>query len=329
MEKLTSILVIVDPHNEMYRTLNKALVLARKFGAKLELFLCDSERAYVLKHSYVTQEIERSWNKAREQRAPYGEAVLAALHTDDLEQARQACLADGLRYLESLRESLRASDVEISVDVACHSPLYESIVHKVRETSPDLVIKTASGKHPMRRLSLDDNDWELARACPSALMLTRERQWSDNPRFGAAVDVSDSNTCSLARMIVHTADFLAIGCHAELSMIYSEPKDDGTPTHATRRATLYQLAYEHHVDVKSIHVLQGDAEHTLPAFAATQDFDVFVLGALTRKHGLAALVGTLTSKLVDSLDCDFVLVKPEMATSEQWGEVPVAAASGG
>jgi universal stress protein E len=58
-------------------------------------------------------------------------------------------------------------------------------------------------------------------------------------------------------------------------------------------------------------VLRGIAEDTLPAFAASKEFDVLVMGALTRRRGLAALVGTLTSKLVDALDCDFVLVKPE------------------
>jgi nucleotide-binding universal stress UspA family protein len=53
------------------------------------------------------------------------------------------------------------------------------------------------------------------------------------------------------------------------------------------------------------------AEDTLPAFAARNEFDVLVMGALTRRGALTALVGTLTSKLVDALDCDFVLVKPE------------------
>jgi nucleotide-binding universal stress UspA family protein len=35
------------------------------------------------------------------------------------------------------------------------------------------------------------------------------------------------------------------------------------------------------------------------------------MGALTRRHGFSTLLGTLTSKLVDTLDCDFVLVKPD------------------
>jgi universal stress protein E len=59
-------------------------------------------------------------------------------------------------------------------------------VQKVKQCSPDLVIKRASGRHPMRRISLDDNDWQLARSCPATLLLTRARPWHDSPRFAAA-----------------------------------------------------------------------------------------------------------------------------------------------
>jgi universal stress protein E len=309
MEKLTSILVVVDPRNEMYRTLGKALMLARQFGANLELFLCDSQRAFVLKHSYVTQEVERAWRESAG-RAQQQDAGARSLCTDDLEKAREIALADGMKYMQALKDSLNASDVNISIDVACHSPLYEAIVHKVLETSTDLVIKTAAGRHPMRRLSLDENDWSLARTCPATLMLTGEHKWRERPRFAAAIDVSENVSCSLARMIAHSADFLAAQCDGELDLLYSEPKHADFAKHVARRETLRQLASEHEVTAEHTHVLQGDAEETLPKFAASQSYDVLVLGALTRRRGVAALVGSLTSELVDSLDCDFVLVKP-------------------
>ena len=308
MEKLTSILVIVDPHIEMNRTIGKALVLARSFGAKLELFLCDSTQANVLKHSYVTQEVERVGKATAASHA--GEMAQPSLHAQNLEQERQACLADGMRYLQALKESLNANDLSISIDVACHSPLFESIVHKVRETAPDLVIKSASGRHPMRRISFDDNDWQLARACPATLMLTRGRLWREQPRFAAAVDLDETETSTLARMIMHTSDFLAVGCRATVDVLFSEPDYGNLTAHAARRSRLYQLAFEHQVEAPNVHLLQGEPSQTLPKFAVEQNYDVLVLGALTRRTGLAALIGTLTSSLVDALDCDFVLVKP-------------------
>src|SRR5262249_51231162 len=151
------------PADESRHVLNKAMILARHFGARLELFLCDSENAYALSHSYDR------------------EGVAAA---------RDACLVAGHRYLDAVRRSL-AEDVRITTHVACESPLYEAIVRRALDTQPDLVIKGAAGSRPLRRFSLDANDWQLARACPVALMLTRGRPWNARPRFAAAVDVSD------------------------------------------------------------------------------------------------------------------------------------------
>jgi len=56
---------------------------------------------------------------------------------------------------------------------------------------------------------------------------------------------------------------------------------------------------------------QAASTLSVPAFAGAREFDVLVMGALTRRRGLSTLVGTLTGKLVDALRCDFVLVKPE------------------
>jgi universal stress protein E len=283
MDKLTSILVVIDPADTSFHVLLKAIVLARHFGARLELFLCDSEHAYALRHSYDPSGIER---------------------------ARQACLAHDRSYLESLRRSVAADDVKMDIDVACESPLYEGIVHKVLQSGPDLVIKSAAGRHPKPRFSLDANDWQLARTCPVPLMLTHGHTWAAQPKFAAAVDVSERETAGLARAIVHTAEYLSLGCHAQLELLYSERESRDLEGSNARAATLHELAREFRVGAERVHVLPGEPEVTLPAFTAQRRYDVLVLGALTHRGDLAALVGTLTNKLVDVLECDFVLVKP-------------------
>jgi len=54
VDKLTSILAVIDPADESRHVVAKAMVLARHFRARVELFLCDSERAYTLQHTYDT-----------------------------------------------------------------------------------------------------------------------------------------------------------------------------------------------------------------------------------------------------------------------------------
>lgn len=287
VDKLTSILAVIDPADESRHVVAKAMVLARHFRARVELFLCDSERAYTLRHTYD----------------PAG-----------LAEANRACVAGGLQYLESIRRSI-AEDVTVTTHVSSSSPLYEAIVHRVLEARPDLVIKSAAGHHPLHRFTLDANDWQLARTCPAPLMLTRGRPWSAAGRFAAAVDVSDAGNGTLARSILQTAGFLTLGCGGQLDVVYSESNATDRDGAARRRESLERLVNEFRVGRESQHILQGTAEDTLPEFAARRAYDLVILGALTRKRGLSALVGTLTSRLVDTLDCDFVLVKSESFVS--------------
>jgi universal stress protein E len=281
MDKLTSILVVTNRSNADGTLLAKAVLLARRVGARIHLFHCDAELAHVLRHSYDTQETEKAW---------------------------QASVCDHRCYLEALRASMHAPDLDISLDAACDSPLYEGIIKKVLTLRPDLVMKNPSGTHPLRRFALDSNDWQLMRACPVTLMLVRGKIWADPPRFAALVDMSVQETPHLAEAIVHTSEYFALGCQGELDVVYSE-RDEGGPESTERAAALDRLVREYRIGAQHIHVLSGDPDVALPDFAGKQCYDALVLGALTHRKGIAALVGTLTSRLVDAIDCDFILVK--------------------
>jgi universal stress protein E len=287
VNKLQSILVVVERKPVSHYALLKGYMLARHCGARLELFMCDAEHAFALRHAYDRR---------------------------GTEHARSTCLADGRRFVESMRQSVAAQDVPIDIDVACESPLYEGIVRKVLAGAPDLVIKAIGGDDGERTV-MTPSDWQLARTCPVPLMLTRGRTWSVAPRIVAAVDVSVDEPAGMARAIVSTAQFLATGCSGELDIVYSEQRSTadveagGQPPESAK--PLLRLAKELGRPREIVHVLQGDPETTLPGFAARHRCDLLVLGALMHRESPAALVGSLTSRLMECLDCDFVLVKPE------------------
>lgn len=278
-----SILVVADRSPADSELLVKSARLAKHFGARLELLLCDSEHAYALEHAY-----ERS----------------------GVETVRQHCVADALAYLARLRGSAPAQGVEVSIDASCHSPLYEGIVAKVLSARPDLVIKGAGDVDARGRATFDANDWQLMRACPVSLMLTRGRRWSPRPRFAAAVDVSEEETEGLAKLILRSAESMARPCDGELELLYAESTRTAEGTAEKHVAAMNGLIERCHLDKADVHILAGDPEQALPAFARQREYDVLVMGALTHRPGLTAIVGSLTSRLVDELDCDFVLVKP-------------------
>ncbi len=284
MRQPTSILAILDRSRLDYDVLAKAARIAEQSGATLELFLCDAEHAYALKREY-----DPSHNP----------------------QVRRECLAKAVAYLSDIRGSLDMPAERVSVSAACESPLYEGIVRRVLDVRPDLVIRGA-GNSDGPRPSFDPNDWQLMRRCPATLMMTRGRKWRRPPRFVAAVDISVEEREGLAACIVETAEMLRAAHGGELDVLHAAPDIDAIARRA-RESTLQRLTRA----TKGMwRVLDGEAEQILPRYTAERDYDVLVIGALTHRPEMVDLVGSLTSRLMESVDCDFVLVKPEPAGEE-------------
>lgn len=280
-EKIRSVLAVIDRDgNRARRVATKAVTLARMTGARLELFLCDAEAAFSLQHQYEPEVATR---------------------------AKQACLTESRRYLAMLERKLAVSDVEISLSVACESPLYESIVHAVRRSRPDLVIRGAAAATP-----LDPNDWELARACPAPLLLTRGRSWRAHPIIAAAVDVSPGESRELTRIILRAAAGFAKAAAGTVEILHGGRFDVALPpAFDACRVALAERAREADLEQAECHLLAGEPAEALREFSARRNFDLIVLGALTHRKTLTELVGTLTGRLIESLDTDFLLVKPD------------------
>src|SRR5688572_31114641 len=125
-----------------------------------------------------------------------------------------------------MRQGVVARDIEIGLDVACQSPMYEGVLRTVLRSRPDLVIKTIDASDVSEKPRLSPSDLQLVRTCPVPLMITRGRPWHPQPRFAAAVDLSGEETPGMSRAILHTAEYLALGCGATLDVIYGERIDD-------------------------------------------------------------------------------------------------------
>ncbi|HVO47536.1 MAG TPA: hypothetical protein VMT29_14510 [Steroidobacteraceae bacterium] len=291
MDKLGSILVLCSRTAVDRPLLEKAVFLARSAQAEIHLFSCDAALARTLSHAYPTEVAER---------------------------ACEISLTEHLAYLRKLRQSVSAPDLQISVDAACRYPLYDGVAAKLAETPVDLIMKSPSGSHPLRRLTFDANDWQLLRQSPVSLMLVSGRPWRAVPQFAAMVDISADPTLRMADTVLHTSDYLSLACRGELDVIYSETSSD-TGTRSAHAGDLQRLSREHHIQPGHLHLLDGAPEQTLPAFAAHRQYDAIILGGLTHKAGLAALAGTLTSRLVEVLQTDFILVKGDLRQSGREG----------
>lgn len=259
---------------------DKAVMLARLFGARLELFLCDAEGAYVQ---------QRQYEPAR------------------AEIARESCLTDARRFLESLLRSSPHEGVSVAIDAACESPLYLGIVRKVRRSAPDLVVRGVSGGHRRRFCA---SDWDLARSCPAPLLLTQGRPWRAKPLVAAAVDLSAEESPALTHEILDTAKRFADAGHGTLEVLHAGHFCHAPDVAAAHRSRLEERAREAGVTPSRLRLVDGEPAVVLTEFATARRYDLIVLGALTHRRALTALVGTLTGRLLETIESDFLLVKP-------------------
>lgn len=282
MKPIESILVVLDRSDRDRHVCAKALLLARVLNARMELFLCDAEHELELKHNY--------------------DARAAA-------EGRSACMREATRYLSSVRDRLPIEPARIGTSAWSDSPLSEGICRKTVQAKPELVLKSPDCARSGQNVSFSDNDWHLASACPAPTMFVRGRTWSTVPCIGAAVDVSSSEGLRLAHEIASVASQLhrrAGGC---LEIISCVPKGLPQAQGELQSRRLHETLSPLPIGAENVHLLEGDADEVIPAFSAERGYDVLVMGALARPSGVAPVVGSLTSKLIAALDCDFVLVK--------------------
>ena len=106
MAESRRILVVVDPTTEEQPGLERAVWLAERLGATVELFVCDYDQHLAGERFY---------------------------DADSLEAARTAVIDAHLRRLREIAQSIEARGVALSVDARWDHPLDEGIVRKVAE----------------------------------------------------------------------------------------------------------------------------------------------------------------------------------------------------
>jgi universal stress protein E len=269
VEKITQILAVAERAEDGPIILDKAVSLARCFGAHVQLLIADVAHA----HAFATHCREMQYDEV------------------------------------TLKSMLLGA-----------TPLHEIILRRVHETHPDLVIKAPAGAHPLHRITLGDNDWELAQACPIPVLLVRHRAWTKPARFAAAVDVSDRDNSDVTRAILHTAGFLAMGFHGNLDVLYSEREKHEEAVRIERAVRLAQLVREFHIGCERIQVFAGEPAKTLPPVTSARKYDVLVLGARSREQGLQSIFGGNTSRLFEATEGDVVLVKAPDADAARSGD---------
>jgi len=292
MFELNRILVVIEPEAESQPALERARQLARFAEAELELFIADYST--YLEDGYYFDPV-----RARELRLEHGK--------------------NNLKSLEELAQPLRENGLEVSCATAWGNPTYEEIIRRVDELKPDLVIKSTRHHERLARLLLSNEDWELIRYCPAPLLLVKDQVWTDQPRFVVSVDPEHSHDkpASLDHKLIRVANTLAQVSNGSVHLYHSThlpPLSGLYPIESDLKVDsrkIKDLGAQHNVPEDRCYVSDSDISKSLPELVTLVQASAVVMGAVSRSRLDRMLVGNTAEKVLDRLECDVLIVKPD------------------
>ncbi len=303
MTHFRNLLVVVDPTASAHPSIERATWLARQCSAKVELFISD----------YSPQ--------------------LADTRSAATAESRAAVLDRHRRRLEQLAEPLRTAALTVEIDARWDYPLHDSIVRKAADSGADLVIKDTHYHSALQRSIFSNTDWSLIRACAATLWLVKPRAPGEHPCFVAAVDPlhERDKPASLDRRILATATDLATALSGEvhvfhafdvsaalaistdsMTMPIALPINDFAEAMRVEHAdAVAALCKTHGIPRERTHVHQGGTRELLMALTEQLRADAVVMGAISRSGLKGLFLGNTAEDVLDRLQCDLVIVKPE------------------
>ena len=231
---------------------------------------------------------------------------------------RRGYLHDRLAALDEIARPLINKGLSVQTEAIWGHPPYEAIVADTLSWQPDLVIHSTRRHSKLSRLFLSNEDWQLVRTCPAALLLVKERAWGTNPIIIAAVDPKHRHgkPSGLDHKILGVAQELRdkVGGEVYVMHSYSEIPMSGTyPEQASEehKAAIDRLLKDFDVPEEIVTILDESVEFALPELEIDLQADLVVMGAISRSRIKDVFVGHSAEKVLDYIESDLLIVKPD------------------
>jgi universal stress protein E len=314
MQSIKHILVVVDPTSTVQHCVEKGAILARAFGAVLELFVCDYQSGVLLGNTLPKE-------------------VVHAVLKDRRAQLDQQLLA--------IAEPLRRTGLKVLTDYSFQEHLHAGVIRKVGLCGADIVVKDTHYHGVIQRTLFTNSDWHLIRECPVPLLLVKASAWHTPLRVAAALDPghADDKPAELDQLLLQATERLAEAMGGEALAVHAF---DLMPLMAGMSSVASGIGVEPVVDIELVSALrkyhdeqfratlasrpafashsamiEGSPVTELPAYAVRERVDLLVTGAVSRSPFRRLLVGSTAESLLDRLPCDILVVKPVQAPAQQ------------
>ncbi|QNH02726.1 universal stress protein [Pseudomonas sediminis] len=298
--KLQRLMVVIDAEHQQQPALQRAVEVARETGAALHLLQVEYH--------------------------PSLESGL--LDSRLLDRARETIVRQSCEALRTSVAHLSAEGLQIEVDVRWGKRRHEEILSRVAVLQPDILFKSTHPSSALRRLLFSDTSWQLIRRCPVPLWLVHDAE-SRGKRLCAALDPlhSADKPAALDHQLIRTSQALqaALGVQAEYlhaqaplprSLLFDaevaqEYEDYVTQCSREHRQAFDKLIAQHAIDRAQAHLQEGFAEEVIPRFVREHNIGLLVMGAIARGHLDSLLIGHTAERVLERVECDLLVIKPE------------------
>ncbi len=274
MQAIRSILVVIDPHQPENLALKRAKLIAGVTQSELHLLICDKK-------------------------------------------------SDHSALLNELSDDLQREGYSASAQQAWNETLHQTILATQQAKGCGLVIKQHIPDNPLKKAILTPDDWKLLRYCPApVLMVKTDKPWTGGIIL-AAVDVGnhDSEHRTLHSGIVSHGYDIARLANGTLHVISAHPSpmlSAADPTFQLKetiesryRDHCKEFQQEYDISDDRLHVEEGPADVLIPHMAHKLSAVVTVIGTVARTGLSAALIGNTAEVVLDSLESDVLVLKPD------------------
>ena len=302
VDALRNILVLMDPGCEAQPAFDAALLLARRFGARLELLMSDYQDLHAAYFSPPSASVQE-----------FQDSVLAAHRA----------------VLERYQRRAEQAGVTAICEALWGTPFHEVVLGRVAATQPDLVVKHSVHHNRVERTLFTGSDWHLIRDCPAPLLLVKAPTRLEHARILVCVDPlhSHDKPAALDHRLLRTARFLAGPLGGEVHALHvfsvptpvtvvgdayiaaaAMPPPDESVAAAT--AAFRQLAAVHSLPEGHAHLRVGGPVRDILAAARELDAGLVIMGAVSRRRLDRWLVGNTAEAVLDRLACNVWVEKP-------------------
>jgi len=285
------VVAVVEPDSEEQPAIERMKLLAKFVDFDVKLVACDYSQFLV--EGYY-----------------FSEAELPTLRQEYVDERRE--------MLESLAGPLRDGGLTVETEAIWSHPSYKAIVEVVEDYKADLVIHHVHRHSALSRFLLTNDDWQMARRCPAPLLMVKNKAWKRTPVILAAVDPMHARhkPGGLDHKILTEGRLLEKKLGGDLFVVHAcgqFPLSGFYPADAKEQhqKALDVLADEFDIPAERRLLIDEAPECALQKFETVLKADLVIVGAVSRSIVTDVFVGSTTEKVLDFLDCDALLLRPD------------------